>query len=93
MPAAVSAYNRIKMRHQGYQNDDFLFLPAYKVRSNAKRTMQRQFNALLERCHLKQDCYANTVRTVCSLRHTAICMRLILSEGKVNIFNLAKNAG
>jgi hypothetical protein len=23
----------------------------------------------------------------------AICMRLILSEGKVNIFNLAKNAG
>ncbi len=28
-----------------------------------------------------------------SLRHTAICMRIILSEGKVNIFNLAKNAG
>jgi hypothetical protein len=28
-----------------------------------------------------------------SLRHTAICMRIILSQGKVNIFNLAKNAG
>jgi hypothetical protein len=28
-----------------------------------------------------------------SLRHTAICMRIILSEGQVNIFNLAKNAG
>ena len=28
-----------------------------------------------------------------SLRHTAICMRIILSEGRVNIFNLAKNAG
>jgi hypothetical protein len=27
------------------------------------------------------------------LRHTAICMRIILSQGKVNIFNLAKNAG
>ena len=26
------------------------------------------------------------------LRHTAICMRIILSHGKVNIFNLAKNA-
>ena len=25
--------------------------------------------------------------------HTAICMRIILSHGKVNIFNLAKNAG
>ena len=25
--------------------------------------------------------------------HTAICMRIILSHGKVNIFHLAKNAG
>jgi hypothetical protein len=31
--------------------------------------------------------------TIYSLRHTAICMRLILSQGQVNIFNLAKNAG
>ena len=31
--------------------------------------------------------------TIYSLRHTAICMRIILSEGQVNIFNLAKNAG
>jgi hypothetical protein len=28
-----------------------------------------------------------------SLRHTAICMRIIHSGGKVNIYNLAKNAG
>jgi hypothetical protein len=28
-----------------------------------------------------------------SLRHTAICMRLTLSKGKVNIYRLAKNAG
>jgi hypothetical protein len=28
-----------------------------------------------------------------SLRHTAICMRIIPSQGHVNIFNLAKNAG
>ena len=28
-----------------------------------------------------------------SLRHTVICMRIINNEGKVNIFNLAKNAG
>ena len=34
--------------------------------------------------------------TECSVycrRHTAICMRIILSQGRVNIFNLAKNAG
>ena len=60
---------------------------------NAKRIVQRQFNALLERCDLKHDRHANMERTVYSLRHTAICMRIILSEGQVNIFNLAKNAG
>ena len=27
------------------------------------------------------------------LRYTAICMRIILSQANVNIFNLAKNAG
>ena len=32
-------------------------------------------------------------RTIYSVRHTAIRMRIILSQGKVNIFNLAKNAG
>jgi hypothetical protein len=75
------------------QNTSSGFLPQHKRRSRAKRIMQRQFNALLERCHLKQDRNSNTVHTVYSLRHTAICMRIILSEGQVNIFNLAKNAG
>lgn len=93
MPAAVTVYNRIKSRHEAHTQDDFLFLPFYKKRSSAKRIIQRQFNALLERCHLKHDRYTNTVRTVYSLRHTAICMRIILSKGQVNIFNLAKNAG
>jgi hypothetical protein len=93
MPGAVSAYNRIKMRHQGYTNDDFLFLPSYKNRSSAKRIIQRQFNALLGRCHLKEDRYSDSPHTVYSLRHTSICMRIILSKGQVNIFNLAKNAG
>ncbi len=35
----------------------------------------------------------NAERSVYCLRHTAICMRIILSHGKVNIFNLANNAG
>jgi hypothetical protein len=93
MPGAVSAYNRIKMRHQGYAIDDFIFLPSYKNRTSAKRIIQRQFNALLERCHLKDDRYSDSPHTVYSLRHTSICMRIILSKGEVNIFNLAKNAG
>ena len=32
-------------------------------------------------------------RSIYSLRHTAICMRLTLSKGHVNIYSLAKNAG
>ena len=55
--------------------------------------MANQFNVLLERCGLKDDRNTPNQHTVYSLRHTAICMRLILSHGKVNIFNLAKNAG
>ena len=42
---------------------------------------------------IKHDPFTGTDHTLYSLRHTAICMRLILSEGRVNIFNLAKNAG
>jgi len=93
MPAAVTVYHRIKRRQEGHAADDFLFLPKYKNRSHAKRIIQRQFNALLERCGLKRDRHSPNQHTVYSLRHTAICMRLILSEGRVNIFNLAKNAG
>jgi hypothetical protein len=93
MPAAVSVYDRMKSRNTGFSTDNFIFLPAYKNRSTAKQIIQRQFNALLERCRLKEDRWLNSVHTVYSLRHTAICMRIILSGGKVNIFNLAKNAG
>jgi hypothetical protein len=47
----------------------------------------------MERTDLKHDPVTDTERSVYSLRHTAICMRIILSHGKVNIFNLAQNAG
>ena len=83
----------MKSRNKGFLINDFIFLPSYKNRSTAKQIIQRQFNALLQRCQLKEDRYSNSVHTVYSLRHTATCMRTILSEGQVNIFNLAKNAG
>jgi hypothetical protein len=47
----------------------------------------------MEETGLKIDTVLQTERTIYSLRHTAICMRLVLSEGKVNIYTLAKNAG
>ena len=42
---------------------------------------------------VEHDPITGMKHTIYSLRHTAICMRIILSEGRVNIFNLAKNAG
>jgi hypothetical protein len=47
----------------------------------------------MELAKLETDPFTGQKHSLYSLRHTAICMRIILSEGQVNIFNLAKNAG
>ena len=47
----------------------------------------------MARAVIERDPVTGKNHTIYSLRHTAICMRLILSQGQVNIFNLAKNAG
>ena len=93
MSGAVSAYERIKARYPDAGGEDYLFLPDYPNRATASRIFQRQFNQLLDETGLKYDPVTETERSVYCLRHTAICMRIILSHGKVNIFNLAKNAG
>lgn len=93
MPACVEVYKRICKRNPEYKPDDFLFFPEYTNRSSAKRIAQRQFNALLERSGLKADVRNKGKHSLYSLRHTAICMRLVISKGKVNIYTLAKNAG
>lgn len=94
MPAAVSVYERIKARNADLSGeDDYLFFPKYRNRASAKRIAQRQFNALLKRCDLKQNPLFENAHSLYSLRHTALCMRLTLSKGQVNIYTLAKNAG
>jgi Phage integrase family. len=93
MSGAVSVYARIKKGYPDAKGEDYLFFPQYPKRETASRIVQRQFNAAMERAHIKHDAFTSTDHTVYSLRHTAICMRIILSEGQVNIFNLAKNAG
>jgi hypothetical protein len=55
--------------------------------------IQRQFNLLLKPEDIEIDVQTNKKHMMYSLRHTTICMRIIKSEGNVNIFNLAKNAG
>lgn len=93
MEAAVSVYQRIKNRHPNAQPDDYLFFPDYKNRITVANIVQRQFRQVLKDGSIQIDEATGKTHTLYSLRHTAICMRIINSEGRVNIFNLAKNAG
>jgi hypothetical protein len=93
LEGAVAPFTRLCERYSEATGEDYLFLPHYENRATAARVMARQFNKLMEETGLKKDTVLQTERTIYSLRHTAICMRLVLSEGKVNIFTLAKNAG
>lgn len=93
MNGAVAAYKRMRSRYPDAGGEDYILLPQYTNRQTAARIFARQFNVLLERTELKDDLATQSRRSMYCLRHTAICMRLILSGGEVNIFNLAKNAG
>lgn len=93
MPGAVPVYERIRRRYPDAKPDDYLFYPQYLNRETAARNVQRQFRVVLDEAGIKDDPATGIKYTIYSLRHTAICMRLILSHGEVNIFNLAKNAG
>jgi hypothetical protein len=93
MPAAISVYERIRERYPNASGEDYIFLPQYQNRQTAAKIIKRQFRELLARASLETDLFSGGLHTLYSLRHTAICMRIILSEGNVNIFNLAKNAG
>jgi hypothetical protein len=93
MQAAVSVYARIKQRYPNATPEDYIFYPQYTNRTTASTMLQRLFAEVLRQGGLETDMQTGKKHTLYSLRHTAICMRIINSEGKVNIFNLAKNAG
>lgn len=93
LPAAVSVYNRIVERNPSYKSADYIFLNDYPNRETAKRVISRQFIKALEASELRVDPQSGEQRSLYSLRHTAIQMRLVKSGGRVNIFNLARNAG
>jgi len=92
MPGAVAPFKRLCRRYPDATGEDYLFLPEYKNRATAARIFARQFNALLEDQGLKSDPISKNERTIYSLRHNAICMRLVKSQGEVSIYWLAKNA-
>lgn len=93
MPACVSVYERIVKRYPKHDKEDYIFYPKHQNRQTVSAAIQRLFKNVLEELDLRKDNFTGLNHTLYSLRHTAICMRIILSEGEVNIYNLAKNAG
>lgn len=91
MPAAVDLLERQVDRHQ-LKKSDFLWFPQYENRSWAMRKAGVVFNEILDQTSLRftED---GQKRSLYSLRHYALGLRLRASGGKVNIFNLARNAG
>lgn len=93
MDAAVGIYEDLvafnKSRGLPYERDDFVFFPDMKNRNYAMQTMRRQFEAILERADLKSS-PGGQPRTLYSLRHTAIMLRLLL--GDIDHITLARAA-
>ena len=90
---AVGIYEQICQRHPNHSEDDHIFLPDYTNRITAMQVIQKRFRTLLKMANLQTDPVTGARHSIYSLRHTAICRRLVLSGGKVNIFTLARNAG
>ena len=89
MPAAVSVYERIKERHPNHNSEDYIFYPEYDNRQTISAMVQRLFKKVLDELGLERDVFTEKKHTLYSLRHTAICMRIVNSEGQVNIYNLS----
>ena len=92
MPDAVDFYDKLVRLNPEFQPQDYLFFSNYPNRNTAIRNINRQFNYILERAKLKET-PSGELRSPYALRHYSLQTRLIKSKGKVNIFNLAKNAG
>jgi hypothetical protein len=88
---APDFYDHLKTLQPNCKPTDYVFLPGYPNRTTAKRVFENQFNYLLERAGLV-NASGGRKHSVYSLRHTAICKRILHSKGKVNLLNLAKNA-
>ena len=92
LEAAVDIFEKQKAMHVGYKPTDYVFMPEYPNRTTAVNTYRRIFNHFVQEAGLKKDKDGND-RSPYSLRHYALQTRLVKSDGKVNIYWLAENAG
>ncbi len=94
MPFAIEIYERIieRQKKEGFgKPDDHVFQPQHRDnRDYAMRTLQRQFDQLLREAKLKTNSKGES-RSLYSLRHSAIMMRLVGAEG-LDLLTLARSA-
>ncbi len=88
----VEIYEKLKKRNPNCKSEDYLFMPSYKNRNYVKSIFQKQFRYILEHSELLEDEYGQK-RSLYSLRHLAIQMRLVNSGGKINLLWFAQNCG
>jgi hypothetical protein len=93
MRAANGVYQSLKkyQESRGYgKPTDYLFLPEAKDREGAIQLMTTHFRKILEKAELRAGQYGQ-LRTLYSLRHTAITFRLLYGNG-IDLLTLARNA-
>lgn len=92
MTDAVGIYKDLVKFHKNnkspYDKEDYLFFPNIENREFALRTMGRLFNKILDVAKLKHS-PTNELRTLYSIRHSAISFRLL--DG-VDVLTVANNA-
>jgi hypothetical protein len=71
-------------------SNDYLFLPETKDREEAIQLRTTHFRKILEKANLRTGQYGQ-LRTLYSLRHTAITFRLLYGNG-IDLLTLARNA-
>ena len=93
----MRAANRVQQSLKQYQKSrgygkpgDYLFLPEVKDRDGAVQLMTTHFRKILEQANLRSGQYGQ-LRTLYSLRHTAITFRLLYGNG-IDLLTLARNA-
>ena len=81
----IRSINRIDELSVDLGKENYIFIPDYTNLIAAGMVIQRQLKELMSQSGLEVD--SDT-----GMKHTAMSMRFVLSEGKANNLNLAKHA-
>lgn len=85
----VQIYEKMKRKSK---SNDYIFAPEFLNRETTKRMFQDQFRYVLNLCEMYKDKQGRE-RTLYSLRHLGIQMRLINSKGRINLLFFAQHLG